>query len=99
MKRNVAGLMLLVTFLAGNAAARAETITGELTLDQALAMARKRNRGLVAERARLAQAQTSVEQAWTALFPVVAGQAKYTHNYKEVRINFGDASSSTWAPP
>ena len=51
-----------------------------LTLDQALAMARKRNRSMVVERARLAQAQTNIEQAWSALFPTVSAQGKYTHN-------------------
>ena len=52
----------------------------ELTLDQALAMARKRSRSLVVERARLAQAQTNLEQAWAALYPTIAVQGKYTHN-------------------
>jgi outer membrane protein TolC len=52
----------------------------ELTLDQALAMARKRNRSMVVERARLAQAQTNLEQAWSALYPTVTAQGKYTHN-------------------
>jgi outer membrane protein TolC len=52
----------------------------ELTLDQALAIARKRNRSLVVERARLAQAQTNIDQAWAALFPTITAQGKYTHN-------------------
>jgi len=52
----------------------------ELTLDQALALARKRNRSLFVERARLAQAQTNIEQAWAALFPTITAQGKYTHN-------------------
>src|SRR5581483_655106 len=43
-------------------------------------MARKRNRSLVVERARLAQAQTNIEQAWAALFPTITAQGKYTHN-------------------
>jgi outer membrane protein len=58
-----------------------------LTLDQALAMARKANRSLIVERARLAQAQTTVEQAWAALFPTIAAQGKYTRNYK--KFEFG----------
>jgi outer membrane protein TolC len=62
-----------------------------ITLDQALAMARKANRALVAERARLAQAQTNIEQAWTALFPTLSGQAKYTRNYKEVSLGLPGA--------
>jgi outer membrane protein len=72
--------MLAVASLAIAATARAEAVTGELTLDQALAMARTNNRGLIAERAKLAQAQTNVEQAWTALFPTVGAQGKYTRN-------------------
>ncbi len=52
----------------------------ELTLEQALAQARKRNHSLAVDRARLAQAQTNIEQAWAALFPTVAAQGKYTHN-------------------
>jgi len=59
-----------------------------ITLDGALALARKANRALVVERARLAQAQTNVEQAWTALFPTLSGQAKYTRNYREVSLGF-----------
>jgi outer membrane protein TolC len=51
-----------------------------LTLDDALTMARRRNRALVVEQARLAQAQTSVDQAWAALFPTVVAQGKYTRN-------------------
>ncbi len=51
-----------------------------LTLDQALAQARKRNRSLVAERARVLQAQASVDQGWAALFPTVTAQGKYARN-------------------
>jgi outer membrane protein TolC len=63
-----------------------------LTLDEALALARKNNHSLVLERARLAEAETNVEQAWSTLFPTVAGQGKFTRNYKEVAINFGGAN-------
>jgi outer membrane protein TolC len=52
----------------------------ELTLEQALDMARKANRSLAVERARLAQVQTTVEQAWAALIPTLAAQGKYTRN-------------------
>ena len=38
--------------------------------------------------AKLAQAQTNVEQAWAALFPTIAAQGKYTHNYKNVELGF-----------
>ncbi|HET6147956.1 MAG TPA: TolC family protein [Polyangia bacterium] len=57
-----------------------------LTLEQALAMGRKRSRSLIVERARLAQAQTSIEQAWAALFPTVTAQGKYTHNDTKARL-------------
>jgi outer membrane protein len=66
---------------------KAQAQAQALTLDQALAMARKANRSLIVERARLAQAQTSVEQAWAALFPTIAAQGKYTRNYK--KFEFG----------
>jgi outer membrane protein TolC len=58
----------------------------ELSLDQALTMARKANRNLVAERARLAQAQTNIETAWAALFPTLAAQGKYTRNNIEFKF-------------
>jgi outer membrane protein TolC len=61
----------------------------ELTMEQALAMARHANKNLVVERARLAQAHTNIEQAWSALFPVVTAQGKYTRNYKNATLNFG----------
>jgi outer membrane protein TolC len=59
----------------------------ELTLEQVLTLARKRNKSLVAERARLLQAQASVEQAWASLFPTVAAQGKYTRN--NTKFEFG----------
>jgi len=52
----------------------------EMTLEQALAMARKANRSLLVERAHLAQAQINLDMAWAALFPTVAAQGKYTRN-------------------
>ena len=52
----------------------------QLTLEQAIEMARKRNRNLAVERTRVAEAQTSVEQAWAALVPTGSGQGKYTRN-------------------
>ncbi len=51
-----------------------------LTLDQALALARRANKSLVVERARVAQAQTSLDQAFTVLFPTLTAQGKYTRN-------------------
>ena len=70
-------------------AAAAEGADLVLGLDQALQLARTRNRTLTVEKAKLAQAQTNVEQAWSSLFPTVAAQGKYTHNYKEVALQFG----------
>ncbi len=60
-----------------------------LTLDDALALARTHNRDLHAARARVVEAQTGIEQARAALLPTVAAQGKYTHNYKQVAIDFG----------
>ncbi len=70
----------LGTGWAGAAALAEEQAPPILKLEQALAMARKANRTLVAERARLAQARTNLETAWAALFPTVAAQGKYTRN-------------------
>jgi outer membrane protein TolC len=64
----------------GIATARAEPVAQEMTLEQALSMARRANRSLLVERARLAQAQTNLDLAWAALFPTVAAQGKYTRN-------------------
>jgi outer membrane protein TolC len=57
-----------------------------LTLDDALARARAKNRDLRAARARLDQSRTGIEQARAALLPTVAAQGKYTHNNKEVEL-------------
>ena len=65
------------------------TAPRELTMEQALAMAKRANKNLVVERARLAEAHTNIEQAWSALFPVVTAQGKYTRNYKNATLNFG----------
>jgi outer membrane protein len=61
----------------------------ELTLEQALSMAKKANRGLAAERARLAQAQATVDRAWTVLFPTIVAQGKYTRNSDQIAPMFG----------
>jgi outer membrane protein TolC len=92
VKRASVALAVLASVTFAAEAARAAERGGVITLDAALAMARKNNRALVAERAKLAQAQTNVEQAWTALFPTLAGQAKYTHNYKQVAFPLGGQS-------
>jgi len=73
--------------------------TGELTLDQALAMARKANRTLVAERAHLAQAQTHIDLAWAALFPTVAAQGRYTRNNIEFKFPLGNDGAAAAGGP
>lgn len=72
---------------AGARAARAEP--PGLTLDEALALGRTANRSLVAERARLAQAQANLDMAWTTLFPTVAAQGKYTRNNTAFNFQLG----------
>ncbi len=67
-----------------------------LTLPDVLAIARRQSRDLVAARARLAQAATSVEQAWSALLPTASAQGKFTHNYKEVDLNIGEFIGPTF---
>jgi outer membrane protein TolC len=68
--------------LAGTSAAAAGDVK-ELSLEEALAMARKTNHSLEADRARLAQAQTNVSSAWATLLPTIAAQGRYTRNYAE----------------
>jgi len=63
----------------------------ELTLEQALALARRANRSLVAERAVVAQAQVGLEQAYNVLFPTLTAQGKYTRNNVGVRFPITDA--------
>lgn len=90
-RRAILAAALTLAWLPAGARAQAPAAAPprELTLDEALALARRVNRSLIAERAHLAQAQTNVEQAWAALFPVVTAQGKYTRNYKEADLDFG----------
>jgi outer membrane protein TolC len=83
---------LLVVGFAGRVAAQtppvapappASTAARDLTLDEALALAKKRNYNLVAEQERLAQAQTNIASAWASLLPTIAAQGRYTRNYAE----------------
>jgi outer membrane protein len=53
-----------------------------LTFEEAIAMARKSNRTVKADRAQLAAAQTQTEAAWATLLPTITGQGRYVHNYK-----------------
>ena len=93
-RRHSGKLALAALLLFGNVAAAAQATT-ELTLDQALAMARKANRSLVAERARLAQAQTNIDMAWAALFPNVAAQGRYTRNNMEFKFPLPSGNPAT----
>jgi outer membrane protein TolC len=93
--------VLLAGSTVGSVAARAETPAVEragapaagaprdLTMEQALAMARRANKNLVVSRAQLAAAHTNIEQAWATLFPVVTTQGKFTRNYKNATLDFG----------
>ena len=47
------------------------------------------------------RAQTNTEQAWAALFPIITAQGKYTHNYKNATLDFGELSrrGSPATPP
>jgi outer membrane protein TolC len=85
MTRSVrlAAVIVAAAVLAAPTAARAAAEARALTLDDALALAKKRNRSLVVEQARLAQAQTNLSSAWALLLPTVAAQGKYTRNYAE----------------
>jgi outer membrane protein len=78
-------LAVALSVAAAPAAVHAATaeVERELTLDDALALAKKRNKSLVAERARVAQAQTNLSAAWARLLPTIAAQGKYTRNYAE----------------
>ena len=49
-----------------------DTAAREITLEDALALRQETQPSLVAERARLAQAQTNIEAAWAALLPTIA---------------------------
>jgi outer membrane protein TolC len=90
VRRPVVIALLAVTLLGWAPLARAQDLV--FNLEQALTTARKRNKTLGVERARLLQAQTNVEQGWAALFPTIAAQGRYTRNYKEVALNFGGSS-------
>ncbi len=90
MKRSILAGALAFTLAPAALHAQSTTSARDLTLADALAAARRANRTLTAEKEHLAAAQTAVEQAWSALFPVVTAQGKYTHNYKEADLNFGE---------
>jgi outer membrane protein, multidrug efflux system len=68
-----------------------------ITLDDALALARAHNRDLRAARERIVEADAGVAQARAALFPTIAAQGKYTHNYKEVDFDAAALLQPTFA--
>jgi outer membrane protein TolC len=77
--------IVAVALLVAAAPARATTAQAEreLTLEDALALGKQRNKSLLVEMARLEQAQTSLSAAWALLLPTIAAQGKYTRNYRE----------------
>jgi outer membrane protein TolC len=83
---------------AGSVVAHAEPAKRDLSLDEALTMARKANRSLLVERTRLAQAQTNLDLAWTVLFPTVAAQGRYTRNNAEFKFQIDPSHSLTVQP-
>jgi outer membrane protein TolC len=98
---DIAGISIVLCagILCGGAErARAQQMPHELTLDEALALARKANRSLVAERARLAQAQANLDLAWTTLFPTVAAQGRYTRNNIEFSFPIAPGRTLTIQP-
>src|SRR4051794_19355694 len=83
---HVERVVILGLLVALGGAASADRV---LTLEDALALARTHNRDLRGARARVAEAQAGIEQARAALLPTVSAQGRYTHNYKQVAIDFG----------
>ena len=75
----------LLALVIGAAPARATVAESarELSLDDALAMAKKHSWTLAAARAKVAQAQTNISSAWAMLLPTVAAQGRYTRNYAQ----------------
>jgi outer membrane protein TolC len=66
--------------------AATEQAVRELTLEQALELGKKRNKSMVAEHAKLEQAQTALSSAWALLLPTIAAQGRYTRNYAEFKF-------------
>lgn len=79
----LAAVVLAAVTSVGVAQAESNPPARELTLDEAIASARKANRTLVAERARLDQARATVDRAWSSLFPTISAQGRYTRNNVE----------------
>jgi outer membrane protein TolC len=88
----LAGLLLVACSTMCFHLARADR---NLTLSEAIAMARAKNRDLQAAKINLDLAQVGVEQAWANLLPQVLTQGKYTHNYKEVVLDVTQFNQTT----
>jgi outer membrane protein TolC len=86
----LAALVAALSLSPALARAQAPAEPRGLRMLEALAMAKRANKNIVVAKAQLAAAHTSIEQAWAALLPVVTGQGKYTRNYKNATLNFGN---------
>lgn len=88
--------------LAAASAGAAEPATAgeprELTLEEALALARQHNRSLTAEKVHLEQAQINIDRAWTVLFPTVSAQGKYSRNNRELAFPASPTTTITIQP-
>jgi outer membrane protein len=82
-------LLSCLPLLAGEGRARAADEARQLTLEDALALARKHSWNLKAGRARVAQAQTNISSAWALLLPNVSAQGRYTRNYAQFEFATG----------
>jgi outer membrane protein TolC len=89
--RSSALVGVLILMAAGRAGA-----DRNITLDDALAMARGHNRDLRGARERIVEADAGVAQAWAALLPTVSAQGKYTRNYKEVDFDVNSLLGPTF---
>src|SRR5882762_443309 len=88
------GALAGVLILAASGLAHADR---NLTLEEALGLARAHNRDLRGARERIAIADAGVAQARAALLPTLAVQGKYTHNYKEVDFDAAPLVAPTFA--
>lgn len=59
----------------------------QLTLDEAIGIARQRSRDLRANRERRNQVRADLDRAWAPLLPTVSLQGKYTLNNQEVTLS------------
>jgi outer membrane protein TolC len=83
-----ASALLLASAIPGVPGRAVAEAARPLTLEQALELGRKNNRDLRASRVRLEQSAEGIRQAWATLLPTATAQGKYTHNYKDVSLDF-----------